>query len=273
MMAQPQPEALDRPWRSWASIVILSALAFSIVFGFIVIPVVQGYSIGIDPFTAICRAVGVAPGSPAVPQPRSEAQAQPTTLVAWNVDLLRALSRPTKAGAALAEGCAGCHGERGIAPDPQFPNLAGQSAVAIYKQLHDYKSGSRVNEVMTGIAQSLEDQEIVDVSAHISSVAAATPPPGTPEMTDKDVVRIVERGDPARGLPACNGCHGFNSGGPIETPSLSRQSKNYLAGQLLAFKSAARQNDIYTRMRSVAAKLTDREIDLLATFYATTATY
>jgi cytochrome c553 len=62
----------------------------------------------------------------------------------------------------------------------------------------------------------------------------------------------VERGDPARGLPACNACHGFNSGSPIETPSLSRQNKEYLASQLHAFKSSDRRNDIYTRMRGIA---------------------
>jgi cytochrome c553 len=83
----------------------------------------------------------------------------------------------------------------------------------------------------------------------------------------------LERGDPARELPACNACHGFNSGGPIETPSLSQQNKEYLARQLHAFKNNDRRNDIYTRMRSVASKLTDREIETLATFYATTLAY
>jgi hypothetical protein len=37
----------------------------------------------------------------------------------------------------------------------------------------------------------------------------------------------------------------------------------YLARQLHAFKDGTRRNDIYTRMRSVAAKLSDREIDRL----------
>ena len=34
-----------------------------------------------------------------------------------------------------------------------------------------------------------------------------------------------------------------------------------------------RRNDIYTRMRSVAEKLSDRELERLATFYATTLSY
>jgi len=272
-MAHPQPDALDRPWRLWASIIILSVLAFSVVFGFLVLPVVQGYIVGIDPFTAICRAIGLSPGSPAMQQPRSEAKAEPTTRVAWNTDLLRTLSRPGESGKATADICAGCHGERGIAPDPQFPNLAGQSAIAIYKQLHDYKSGSRVHPIMTNIAQSLQDQDIINLSTHFASAAEKVHEPKMAEGTDKDTLQLVERGDPARGLPACNACHGFNSGGPIETPSLSRQNKEYLAGQLHAFKSSDRRNDIYTRMRSIASKLTDPEVGTLATFYASTLAY
>ena len=272
-MPPDDPAALDRPWRHWATIIIVSVLAFSVVFGFFVIPVIQGYSAGIDPFTAICRAIGIAPGAPSARQPQSDAQAEPTTQVAWSTGLLRNLSHPTQAGAEVAQVCAPCHGERGIAADPQFPNLAGQSAVAIYKELHDYKSGSRVNDIMTGVAQTLEDQQILDVAAHFASSTAQALDPTTVPFIDALVVRLVERGDPARGLPACNACHGATAGGPIETPTLSRQSQDYLDRQLHAFKSGNRRNDIYTRMRSIASKLTDREIEALAAFYATTSTY
>ncbi len=182
-------------------------------------------------------------------------------------------ARQAPGGAEVAEVCTGCHGQRGIASDPQNPNLAGQSAIAIYKQLHDYKSGSRANEIMAGIAQGLNDQQIIDAATHFASGTRRSLDPTTAEVIDQDIVRLVERGDPARSLPACNSCHGFNAGGPLETPTLSHQNREYLARQLHAFKSGARRNDIYTRMRSVAAKLTDREIDKLAQFYATTLSY
>ena len=264
---------LDRPWRWWASIIIVSILAFSIAFGFVILPVVQGWAAGIDAYTAICRAVGILPGSPAVQQPTSAATPVPTTRVAWSAELIGALGRQAPGGAEVAEVCTGCHGQRGIASDPQNPNLAGQSAIAIYKQLHDYKSGSRANEIMAGIAQGLNDQQIIDAATHFASGTRRSLDPTTAEVIDQDIVRLVERGDPARSLPACNSCHGFNAGGPLETPTLSHQNREYLARQLHAFKSGARRNDIYTRMRSVAAKLTDREIDKLAQFYATTLSY
>jgi cytochrome c553 len=183
---------------------------------------------------------------------------------------MRDLGQPSHAGAKVAQACVTCHGERGISTDPANPNLAGQSAVAIYKQLHDYKSGSRVNEIMTGIAQGLDDQQIIDVATHFASSTKRALNPTTAEVVDEDIVRLVERGDPSRSLPACNACHGGTAGGPIETPTLSHQNKDYLARQLRAFKSADSRNDIYTRMRSIASKLTDREIDKLANFYATT---
>ena len=272
-MRPAETAAPDRPWRIWASVIIISVLAFSVLFGFIVIPVVQGHSAGIDPFTAICRAIGIAPGSPAVRQPTSDAKAQPTTTVAWSTGLLSRLSQPTRAGAAVTAGCAGCHGERGIAPNRQFPDLAGQSAVAIYKQLHDFKSGSRVNPIMSAMALPLSEEQILDVSAFFAAGTMRLAEPSSSQVPEEDVVRLVERGDPARGLPACNACHGSNSGGPIETPALSHQSNEYLASQLRAFKSGARRNDIYTRMRSVASKLTEHEVDLLADFYAKTGSY
>ena len=272
-MRPADSDALDRPWRIWASVIIVSVLAFSVLFGFIVIPVVQGRSVGIDPFTAICRAIGIAAGSPAVRQPTSDAKAQPTTNVAWSTGLLSKLSQPTPASAAVAAGCAGCHGERGIAPNRQYPDLAGQSAVAIYKQLHDFKSGSRINPIMSAMVQPLSQEQIVDVSAYFAADAPRIVEASSAYAPEEDVVRLVERGDPARGLPACNACHGSNSGGPIETPALSRQSNEYVASQLRAFKSGARRNDIYTRMRSVAAKLTEREIDALADFYSKTPIY
>ena len=269
-MIPSDPVDLDKPWRLWASIAVIGVLGFSIVMGFIVVPVIQGRDAGIDAFTAICRAVGILPGSPAASQPTSTASAQPVTQVAWSADLLRSLQNADlKAGAELAESCVGCHGQRGIAPDPVNPSLAGQSALAIYKQMHDYKSGAREHEVMTGIAQALDDRQILDVISYYASLLKEDLDPTTAEVLDEDIVQLVQRGDSSRDLPPCGSCHGRRAGGPIETPTLTAQNRGYLAQQLRFYRSAQRHNDIYHRMRSVAAKLTDREIDRLAAYYST----
>jgi len=266
-------DPLDRPWRLWASIAILSAFAFSVLFGFVLLPVVQGRGAGIDAWTSICRALGIAAGSPAAPQPTSDAKAQPTTRVAWSAELMDALARP-RGGGTLAAGCATCHGRDGRSVDPKlYPDLAGQSAAAIYKQLYDFKAGSRTNPLMSAMAAPLTDEQMVAVSAHFASFPVRSIPPADLPAPGGTIEHLVARGDPVRAIPACNACHGDQSGGPIEAPRISRQSAEYLAAQLKAFKSGARKNDIYSRMRSVAAALTESEIDGLAAFYATTYQY
>ena len=145
---------LDRPWRVWASVAILSVFAFSLLFGFVLLPVMQGRAAGVDAFEAICRALGITPGSPAGRQPASDAKAQPTTRVAWSADLMNSLTKPTAAGESLAGSCTTCHGRDGRAVDVKlYPDIAGQSAAAIYKQLHDFKSGSRRSAVMAPLVK------------------------------------------------------------------------------------------------------------------------
>ena len=69
-MSEPRPSdphVLDQPWRIWASVAVLGIVLSGVVLGVLVIPVVQGRSAGIDAYTAICRALGILPGSPARP--------------------------------------------------------------------------------------------------------------------------------------------------------------------------------------------------------------
>jgi|tagenome__1003787_1003787.scaffolds.fasta_scaffold20295905_1 cytochrome c553 len=267
-------DPLDRPWRLWASVAILSVFGFSLLFGFVLLPVMQGRAAGVDAFEAICRALGITPGSPSGRQPVTEAKAQPTTRVAWSADLMNALAKPSAAGESLAGGCAACHGRDGRATDVgAYPDLAGQSAAAIYKQLHDFKTGSRRSAVMTPLMQSLTDEQMVAVAAHFAAFPARSLPAAQLPAPAPTIEQLAARGDPVRRIPACNACHGDQSGGPTEAPRLSRQSREYLAAQLHAFKKGERRNDIYSRMRSVAIPLTDDEIEGLALFYAATRTY
>src|SRR4051812_29091675 len=267
-------DPLDRPWRLWASVAILSVFVFSVVFGFVLLPIIQGRGAGLDAFESICRALGLRPGSPAAPQPASEAKAQPTTRVAWSAELMQALDRPSAIGAQLAAACTACHGKDGRSVDPKlYPDLAGQSAAAIYKQLYDYKHGSRANAMMSALAQPLSDEQMISVSAHFASFPPRAIPPAQLAAPGEAIERLVARGDGARGIAACNACHGDQSGGPVESPRLTHQGAEYLAAQLRAFKTGERRNDIYSRMRSVAAALNDSEIEGLAAFYSSTSAY
>jgi cytochrome c553 len=159
-----------------------------------------------------------------VRQPVSAAKAQPVSQVAWTTPVIDRLHQPDAAdGNEIAMRCAPCHGEKGMSPGAQFPNMAGQSAFAIYKQLHDFKSGARMNALMAGIAQTLTEDQMVDVAAHFAALARGTLDPQVVAVSDPDIVRLTLEGDPVRGLPACAACHGVRAGGPIETPTLAGQ--------------------------------------------------
>jgi len=266
------PIANDNSWRLWAVVAVVAALLLGAVLGFIVLPVVQGQSAGIDAYTAICRALGVAPGSPAYPTPPSEAAAQPVTRVAWSVATFDELAHADRAaGARLAqERCVACHTVEGNTPDPSIPRNLGQSRLALYKQLHDFKSGARVNETMSPLVKDLDDKAIADLAAYYGALlrGAIDPTRTYPFFVDSSIENIVANGDFARGLPPCAACHGAGAGGPIETPTLTGQNAQYLEAQLAAFASRQRHNDIYHRMRSVASKLTKDEMHELAIYYA-----
>jgi cytochrome c553 len=262
------PHALDRPWRLWASIAVL-AIAFSgVLLGVLIIPVVQGRGDGIDAYTAICRALGILPGSPARQQIPDRTPPTPVSKVVWTPSLLQILAdaKPERGSAKAQEVCVACHGEQGVSRAPEYPNLAGQSGAAIYKQLNDYRTGSRTNQLMTDIAKALDEATLADIAAYYAAQPKRNPNPATLAESPPAIVRLVELGDPSRNIPPCASCHRPGSGGPIEAPILSEQGKDYLVLQLKMYAAGERRNDVYGRMRAIAAKLTPAEIEGLAVY-------
>jgi cytochrome c553 len=244
-------------------------LLTGVVLGVLIIPVVQGRSDGIDAFTAICRALGILPGSPARQQIPDRTPPTPVSQVVWTPQVLQILAdaKPERGRAKAQEVCVACHGEQGVSVSPDYPNLAGQSGAAIYKQLNDYRTGSRTNQLMTGIAKALDEATLADVAAYYAGQPKRNPNPETLADAPAEIVRLVELGDPNRNIPPCAACHRPGSGGPIEAPILAEQGREYIALQLKMYASGERRNDVYGRMRTIAAKLTPAEINGLAAYY------
>jgi cytochrome c553 len=263
------PHLDERRWSLAAIGIVIGALLFAALFGFVLVPLVQGRQAGIDAWTAFCRAAGLLPGSPAMLQPTTQAQPHPASEVAWQPEVLSQLAHAHRqAGAQLAtQVCAGCHGADGISPNPLFPHLAGQSAAAIYKQLHDFKSGARVQPLMNTMAQGLTDKQMQDVAVYFAGSNAFGSLGHSRPTDDAKARQLVETGDPGRRIPGCNACHGAGAGGPIETPTLDGQRGDYLAGQLQQFAARQRHNDIYGRMRNIAGQLTPEEIKRVTRYY------
>lgn len=124
-----------------AAILIVTAIA-----GFVVLPFAQPWVRFSSIWDAICSAAGVAQRTASVTVPEQANRLSEVVLTSHT------LSRPSQEaigrGATLAQRCAICHGPIGISR-ADSPNLAGQYAAVIYKELHDFRSGARTNAVMS----------------------------------------------------------------------------------------------------------------------------
>ena len=69
-------------------------------------------------------------------------------------------------------------------------------------------------------------------------------------------------------VAACSACHSptGNGNAPAGFPSLSGQHPEYTLLQLKAFRSGERQNDQSSMMRAVVERLTDQELEALASY-------
>jgi len=201
----------------------------------------------------------------------SVANSEPSSLVAFDLPTIQLLrTADTARGEALAEEgkCDKCHGDTGVSDDPDDVNIAGLRASYIYKQLKDYQAKNRDDKDMYKKTRDLDDQQMADLSVWFASQAPASV--AADRNTDPAVLKLVYRGDPTRLLKACASCHGRDGrGGQFDHPALAGQFPDYLVYTLTEFQEDDRTNDIYSRMRHVAAALTEEEIEGLAGYYGT----
>jgi len=250
----------DRTGLHW-SLGIAAIVLIAAAVGFLWLPALQG-SGSPNLWFALCRAVGL-PVRDAKPYIRPVAAAFPSDVV-WTPQIERVIKGGNAAGGlTLASTCAGCHGANGIGTTDQFPDLAGQPADALFKQLDDFHSGKRSNSIMQPMTTALSEQQMADLAAHFASLSRPSAPASTPPS-------LVAVGDPGRGLAPCAACHG-PMGHKLGAPALAGQKAAYLQAQLEAFVSGTRRNDINQQMRQVARDLTAAEIKALAQWYGSSA--
>lgn len=90
--------------------------------------------------------------------------------IALSVLAASAFAADLDAGKAKSTTCAGCHGTIGISAVPMYPNLAGQKAQYVEKQLKAFREGSRKDLIMSPMAKPLSDADIVNLSAYFESL-------------------------------------------------------------------------------------------------------
>lgn len=170
------------------------------------------------------------------------------------------------AGQAKSALCGSCHGVDGNSPLAMNPKLAGQGAGYLYKQLVEFKSGARENATMSAMVMNLSDQDMLDLAAYYASqqVQVGGANPALVELGES----IYRAGNKELGVAACASCHSTDGAGnaPAKFPAVGGQHADYTLAQLKAFRAGTRSNDVGAMMRSTVERLTDKEIEALASY-------
>lgn len=203
-----------------------------------------------------------------------------TTMFAFAVASVTAVYAPSshaqeikgdaKAGEKKIAMCIGCHGILGYqASFPEVykvPKISGQGAKYIAAALNAYKAGERKHPTMRGIADSLSDQDIVDVAAYYTAsgvVAGETLPAKPAREPNAQQAELLKKGN-------CVSCHGDNFSKPIDPayPKIAGQNADYLFVALKAYKTennanVGRANAV---MGGVAKQFSNAELKVLANY-------
>ena len=206
------------------------------------------------------------------------AQGAPSSNVAWTVETHSLVRKGDASIGAKIEtvetedvnACTDCHGKGGAEPDrDKHPTLAGQVAAYTFKQLRDYKDGSRENRRMNEAVERLTDEQLAALAAWYAQQPVPSVEVDADETVSEETVRLVFRGDKKRLIQPCASCHGRNGQGAIiDVPAIAGQNVKYFVETMKDYAGEKRTNDIYSRMRIIAKALTRDEINELAVYYA-----
>ncbi|MFB0936578.1 MAG: c-type cytochrome [Propionivibrio sp.] len=169
--------------------------------------------------------------------------------------------------------CIACHGADGNSPTSANPILAGQGADYLFKQLTEFKAADgkpaiRNNPIMVGMTAALSPEDMKSLAVYFSQ-QKIKPSAATNEKLVETGKHLWRKGDFDRGIPACSGCHGpAGAGIPSQYPRLAGQYAEYTELQLKNFRSEERSNDPERTMRTIADKLSDKQIKALADYVA-----
>lgn len=73
-------------------------------------------------------------------------------------------------GKTKSRACIACHGEAGVSVNEIWPNLAGQKENYLVRQLGQFRTGVRVDPLMSPVARSLSEADIADIAAYFASL-------------------------------------------------------------------------------------------------------
>ncbi|HEX2546868.1 MAG TPA: c-type cytochrome [Ramlibacter sp.] len=166
--------------------------------------------------------------------------------------------------------CIGCHsiiGYKGTFPEVyRVPMIAGQNAKYIAAALNAYKAGDRKHPTMRGIAQSLTDQDIADISSYYEALGKKHVKPAADKPSREPSTQVAALLQKA----ACASCHGANMSKPIDPsyPKIAGQYGDYLFVALKAYKTdnnaaIGRNNGV---MGAIAKQFSNAELKAISEY-------
>ena len=174
---------------------------------------------------------------------------------------------------ARVQACVGCHGKEGRAtPDGYFPRIAGKPEEYLYQQLLHFREGRRRYALMTGLLDTLSDDYLREIARYFAGLSLPYPPPA-PGVVPGEVwqrgEKLVRLGDATRQIPACVQCHGERlTGVQPATPGLLGLSRDYVNGQLGAWKNGQRRSLSPDCMADIASRLTTADVGAVSAWLA-----
>ncbi|MFN7724886.1 MAG: c-type cytochrome [Rubrivivax sp.] len=175
--------------------------------------------------------------------------------------------------AVSVQACTACHGREGrAAADGFYPRIAGKPADYLLHQLQAFRDGRRQYALMTHLLEPLDDRYLREIAQHFAQLQLPYPPPRPAEASAEVLARgqaLVQRGDPARRLPACTACHGTAMTGVAPAvPGLLGLPRDYLNAQLGAWRTGQRRALAPDCMAQVAQALAPEDIGAVAAWLA-----
>jgi cytochrome c553 len=197
---------------------------------------------------------------------------------------IRPIHGDAAAGAKKATVCFACHGANGTSIAPTFPRLAGQRIDYLYHRLSSFKGASAKDPYyskspMTAMAAPLSDTDMRDLAAFFASQPPQAAPSASATAALDKGERLYRSGDPGKGIPACQGCHGAEARGPALAtgpyavyPLLRAQYPLYVVARLTSFRSDLPHDTTSDFiMSNVAHSLDDDSIQAVAAWLGSLA--
>lgn len=154
--------------------------------------------------------------------------------------------------------CNTCHGEDGLAVLPLTPNLAGQNPVYIVDQFQRYGDGRRNDYWMSNLAKTISVEDKIKIALYFSEMKMLPSGGGHQALLARGEQLFKED---------CVNCHGHDGRGQEGYARLAGQRYDYVVKMLREFRDrTGKRHNVW--MTSVAIRLSNEDIDALATYLA-----